>query len=73
MDKILEPSVKCNSEVTLEKRRETMPSEWNATQNEGIHVHDESTREFPHTTKWQRKGNDVTQKETKTLSKLCAY
>ena len=31
-------------------RRETMPSEWNATQNKRIHIHVESTREFSHTT-----------------------
>ena len=30
------------------------------TQNEGIHVHVESTREFPHTTRRRRKSNDVT-------------
>ena len=39
---------------------ETMPSEWNATQSEGIHVHIESTPEFFHTTKRRRKSNDVT-------------
>ena len=32
-------------------RQETMPSEWNATQNKGIHVHVESLLEFSHTTK----------------------
>ena len=40
-----------------------MPSEWNATQTKGIHVHVESTREFSHTTKWQQKGNDVTRRQ----------
>ena len=41
------------------KRRRTMPSEWNATQNEWIHVHVESTREFLHTTTTRRKSNVV--------------
>ena len=44
-----------------------MPSEWNATQNKGTRDHVESTREFPRTTKWQRKGHDV------TLTQSCVH
>ena len=64
-------------------RRETVPSEWNATQNKGIHVQVESTREFSHTTKWQPrmfphsterrpKSNDVTRKKQRHSQRLCA-
>ena len=41
------------------KRRMTMPSEWNATQKDWVHVHVESTRESLHTTIRRRKSNDV--------------
>ena len=70
MDKILEPWVKCRSEVTLEKARfssllrlhETRDeaSEWYGTENKRIHVHAQSTREFSHTTEWQQKSDDMT-------------
>ena len=73
MDKILEPWVKCGSEVSLENqsslhssgctRCETMLFEWNATRNKALHVHVESTREFLRTTKCQRIGNDVTRRK----------
>ena len=44
-------------------RRETTLSEWNVPWNKGIHVHFESAREFSHTTKPQRKGDDVTRRQ----------
>ena len=46
-------------------RRETMSSEWNTTQNEGIHVHFESTRKFPHSTERRPKCNNVTRRKPK--------
>ena len=39
-----------------------MPSEWDATQIKGIHIHVESTRVSSHTTKRQQKGDDVSRK-----------
>ena len=49
-----------------------MPSEWNVIQNKGLHVHVESTREFSHTAKWQRKGDDVTRRKQKH-SRSCVH
>ena len=81
MYKIWESWEKCRSEVSLDNissvyscsctRRKTMSFEWNATQNEGIHVHVESTRECLHTTKWQRKSNDVTRRKQRHSQSLC--
>ena len=47
-----------------------MPSEWSATQNKGIHVHVESTREFSHTTRWQQKSDDA-EGSRDTLKVVC--
>ena len=71
MDKTLEPWVKFKSGVLLEHhqrsvhssgctRREKMFSDWNTTQNEGMHVHFESTRKFLHSTERRPKSNNVT-------------
>ena len=49
-----------------------MLSEWNATQNKGIHVHVESTPEFSHATKWQQKGNDATRRKQRQ-SQSCVH
>ena len=53
-------------------RRETMPSERNESQSEGVHVHVDSTREFPHTVKRRRKSNDVTRRKTR-YSQSCVH
>ena len=79
MDKTLESWVKCKFVVSMGKAKFTsqqwlhgdMPSEWNATQNKGIHVHAESALESSLTTKWQQKSNDVTRGNRNTLKLVC--
>ena len=48
-----------------------MPSECNATQNEGIHVHVEPTRKFSHKTKWQQESVDVTRRTQRHSQIVC--
>ena len=52
--------VKVQFVAAVAQESKTMPFERHATQSEGVRVHVEPKRKLPHTTRKQRKSNNVT-------------